>query len=225
MDLLAHSDVINAIGKSCKALDYLEIGVEAGITFNRVEIPNRVAVDPNFKVTPNQLKGEAVAITSDEYFDLHPGQRFDLVFVDGLHTFEQSLRDFCRAVQRLRPSGAVIMDDCNPSDDLAALRDHSECIRRKIERGDADRNWMGDVYKTVLWINDYLDLSYSYVEGTAGIVVVWFEPRKTKPIFDTILSLIACDYQEFKMLDLPTLSLGEITKRIASFVAPGQTRD
>ena len=54
-------------------------------------------------------------MTSDEFFTNHRSH-FDLVFIDGLHTHEQSLRDVANALCSLSGSDSVIvMNDCIPS--------------------------------------------------------------------------------------------------------------
>ena len=115
-------EVINALSAACGLSDYLEIGVESGVTFNKIEIARKVAVDPNFRVPVRELSGEAFAITSDQFFE-QDDRRFDCVFVDGLHIYEQALRDFQNGWARLRPGGVVVIDDCYPSDEIAAMRD------------------------------------------------------------------------------------------------------
>ncbi|HET7247078.1 MAG TPA: class I SAM-dependent methyltransferase [Streptosporangiaceae bacterium] len=38
-------------------------------------------------------------MTSDEFFaGLPTGKTYDLIFIDGLHTFEQAYRDLCNAI-------------------------------------------------------------------------------------------------------------------------------
>ena len=51
---------------------------------------------PSYDVMPQLLKKE---------------ERFDLVFIDGMHTFDYALLDFFFADQLLRPGGYVIFDD------------------------------------------------------------------------------------------------------------------
>ncbi|KDA00635.1 hypothetical protein HPO_01360 [Hyphomonas polymorpha PS728] len=208
-------DIINTLASKMKYQSYLEIGVEAGVTFRQVEVASKVAVDPDFKTDTATLGGEAHSITSDAFF-ARDHRSFDCTFVDGLHTFEQSLRDFENAWARRTPRGIVIVDDCYPSDDLAALPDHAECVRRKIARGDADRNWMGDVYKTVIYIHDFTSHEIAFVEGSMGVVVVWPGHRATAPWLGTRSAIEACTLDQFRSLTLPVLPLDEITARICA---------
>lgn len=47
---------------------------------------------------------------SDVFFDQNT-DTFDLVFVDGDHSYEQSRRDIVNSLERLRPNGLVLVDD------------------------------------------------------------------------------------------------------------------
>jgi len=206
-------EVINSLSGG-KYHTYLEIGVEAGVTFNQVNIPAKVAVDPDFKIEVKNLSGKAFPITSDAYFDLHD-EKFDCVFIDGLHLYEQSTKDFINAWQRLNPGGVVLIDDCYPSDEIAAMRDHGKARQLKSDRGDPDRNWMGDVYKTVVWINDCTDYAYAFVKDTMGIVAVWQETVKDRPRWMTSEAEIAdCDYVTFCGFSLPKMTVDQIARRI-----------
>lgn len=206
-------DIVNALARAMNYTTYLEIGVEAGVTFRQVEIASKVAVDPDFKTDTATLGGEAHPVTSDAFF-ARDTRQFDCAFVDGLHTYEQSLRDFENAWSRRTPRGVVIIDDCYPSDDLAALPDHAECVRRKIARGDADRNWMGDVYKSVIQIHDFTSHELAFVEGSMGVVVVWPGQRADRPWLGDLQAIGTCTLDQFRSLPLPVLSLEEIVRRV-----------
>ena len=69
---------------------YLEIGVNQGKTLEAVRARHRVGVDPNPRFDIEDLpRGISFHTgTSDAYFaGLDPSARFDVVFLDGLHTF------------------------------------------------------------------------------------------------------------------------------------------
>jgi hypothetical protein len=206
-------EVINSLSNG-KYQTYLEIGVEAGVTFNQVAIPWKVAVDPDFKIEIKNLTGQAYPITSDAYF-AHHSDKLDCVFVDGLHLYEQSKADFVNAWQRLNTGGVVLIDDCYPSDEIAAIRDHARARELKAELGHLDRNWMGDVYKTAVWINDCTDYAYAFIEGTMGIVAVWQETVQNRPRWMASEAAIAdCDYKTFCGFPLPKMTVDQIGRRI-----------
>ena len=204
--MLKRSDIINYFVHRCGYRRYLEIGVEAGATFNAVKAPVKFAVDPCFQITLDALDGQIFETTSDKFFDENPDEIFDIIFIDGLHIFEQSLRDFTRAMNRITKGGIILLDDCNPSDYLASIRDHELCRTVKEREGYADRDWMGDVYKTALFIHDYFrDVSLAYLRDTAGIVAVWHGSRAIVPVFETVEEIARCDFVSFKEKVLPLI--------------------
>lgn len=221
--MLQRAEVINYFITRFGYTRYLEIGVEAGVTFNEVNAPEKTAVDPHFKVARDLLRGVSFETTSDAFFDDNPGAVFDLIFIDGLHTFEQSLRDFIRSLSRISENGLILIDDCYPSDYLASLRDYSLCQKGKSFEGSPDRNWMGDVYKTILFIADYFDsVSLSYINETMGIVAIWKERRESAIRFTTIEEIYRCEFARF-MYELapaiPIVALPEIGNRMDALKA------
>ena len=115
------SDIINyllsSVGK--KETNYLEIGVRnPANNFDKIKSSTKYSVDPGveFKENPVDFK-----LTSDEFFDqlrsgkiLEPGLRFDVIFVDGLHTADQTDRDIINSLEFITPGGFVVLHDCNP---------------------------------------------------------------------------------------------------------------
>lgn len=208
-------EVINLLSGG-RYKNYLEIGVDGGTTFNAVEIAHKVGVDPHFKIPESQLNGETYSTTSDDYFSKHAGRKFDCVFVDGLHTYEQSKRDFLNAWADLTPGGIIIIDDCDPADELASLPDLQKCREGRIAAGTPDNNtWMGDVYKTAIWINDCTTYSYAYVKESLGMVVVWpDEYKRRKKWFNSEDEIANCDFKTFKALPIPVVSIHDIARRV-----------
>jgi hypothetical protein len=88
--------------------NYLEIGVRDGECFNAIECKFKVGVDPdkNSKAT--------VFATSDEYF-ASIEQRYDIIFIDGLHHADQVEKDINNSLKTLNPGGIIVMHDCLPT--------------------------------------------------------------------------------------------------------------
>ena len=74
-------------------------------------------------------------MTSDAFFGGNL-RRFDVVFVDGAHTEEQAFRDIVNALRSLKPSGIVIVHDCNPP-----------TAAHQSESAPPDGPWNGTVWK------------------------------------------------------------------------------
>ena len=150
-------DIINSIASKIKASDYLEIGVYDGYCFERVMIPNKDAVDPDSPFRHTNFR-----MTSDKFFDyLNPKKGYDIIFIDGLHVHEQSLRDFINSEKHLNPGGFIIFHDTNPPTKSHAT---DEC-----KSGD----WNGSVYKTIITLrSEWPNLNIFTVDTDWGVTVV-----------------------------------------------------
>lgn len=151
---------INHLAGMNGARSYLEIGVSEGSTFFGVQIPNKTAVDPRFRfdVVARRAAGQDFhAIPSDAFFTMpeHKARRFDVIFLDGLHTFEQTFRDFCALSGNAHDDTIWIIDDVYPIDVYSALRNPKDAAFYRKEKGRPGASWHGDVYKVVLAIHDF----------------------------------------------------------------------
>ena len=122
-------DIINHIIQKRGYTTYLEIGYGKGNNFKRINIEHKVSVDPVGKPT--------YKMTSDDFFAQNT-ETFDIIFIDGLHTYQQSLSDFWEAVFVLNEGGTIVMHDCLPFTEEMQL---PEPI--------AGRPWTGDVWKAI----------------------------------------------------------------------------
>ena len=91
---------------------YLELGCRGDANLKRVPFADRVGVDP--------VEGGTVCATSDMYF-ASCARTFDLVFVDGLHSADQVVRDVRNALAVLNPGGCVVLHDCKPLFEAEAM--------------------------------------------------------------------------------------------------------
>lgn len=116
------TQIINKIIKDRGYKSYLEIGYGDGVNFKNIEVQNKVAVDPII----NQ--------TSDEFF-LSNEDKFDLIFIDGLHHSDQVERDIVNSWKSLNPSGMILIHDILPKNEEMTL------VPRQ------SKQWTGDVFK------------------------------------------------------------------------------
>lgn len=184
---IARWEVVQGLLDFYDAPRYLEVGVSKGDTFHHLKADFRVAVDPNFRFdweAEQAQRGDRAQyhqVTSDEYFGsiIDPDQLFDVIYLDGLHTFEQTLRDLTNALNHLAPRGVILIDDVRPPSYHASLADHANFreLRRYVK--DSRNSWMGDVYKLIWFIDTfYQSLSYATVDNNHGQAVVWRERRE-----------------------------------------------
>lgn len=125
---------------------YLEIGVEHGATLSLAEHSAlAIGIDPGPHAIRHPLPRGARLFreTSDDFFARRSqlsvlGQHsIDLAFIDGMHRFENVLRDFAHVERWSTPSTLVVLHDCLPVAPNAALRE-----RRS-------RFWVGDCWKAL----------------------------------------------------------------------------
>ena len=76
-------DLIEYLIKKNNYTNYLEIGCDQNQLFSKVIIDNKIGVDP--------VSGGNIRKTSDDFFKEN-NDKFDIVFIDGLHTYEQVKR-------------------------------------------------------------------------------------------------------------------------------------
>lgn len=195
---------INRLAEAMTARRYLEIGVQAGKTFHAVKIPHRVAVDPKFAFDTALYGGPHTqfhAVTSDAYFSqLSLDERFDIFFIDGLHTFEQALRDFQNAIVHGHAGSIWILDDTVPSDAYSAHKNQKEAVAmRRQEQRQENPAWHGDVYKVVFALHDFFP-AFEYCTICTGgnpQTFVWLEKTSRKPLFNDLERISRLDYFEF----------------------------
>jgi hypothetical protein len=154
---------LNRLLSITKRRRYLEIGVQRGITFSRILAERLDAVDPNFGFDISSDNRDGVnffALESDEYFRrVSAGVHFDVIFIDGLHTYQQSRRDLLNAISLLAPGGVIVLDDVYPTDIFSSIPTNSTDairFRRELLPSTTDGRWHGDVFKTLFFVHDNL---------------------------------------------------------------------
>lgn len=193
---------------------YLEIGVRDGATFFQIDMAHKVAVDPvfQFDVKARQKPGEHYyPLPSDEFFrrldeapelaalaDQDGVVRFDIIFIDGLHTFEQTLNDFRNSLRHAHEQTLWLIDDTVPSDPYSALPDEELCTSFRKCVGLSRGDWHGDVYKLIYALHDlYPDFSYCTVTDAGNPqTLAWKgpEPRQVRPLFPGLERMLRADY-------------------------------
>lgn len=150
--------------------NFLEIGTHKGKTFLPLECKNKTAVDPNFKISipfvlkwlfkkPENFRNRYFNMTSDAFFErkttyLEKSGKLDLVFIDGLHTFEASLTDVLNSLKYLNPKGTIVLHDCFPPTKASATPAGSLKEAANMNISDWKGSWCGDVWKTIVYLKE-----------------------------------------------------------------------
>ncbi|WP_298964747.1 class I SAM-dependent methyltransferase [uncultured Methylobacterium sp.] len=183
---VTRTEVVQGILDLFENPNYLEIGVFEGKTFNNLKAGSKSAVDPAFAfdyqaVAAEDKSAQFFKVTSDRYFAEHAPQdsKFDVVYIDGLHTFEQTLRDLLNAFSYTHERSVIVIDDVYPSSYIAGLPDKRQFVQARELSGLKSRDWMGDVYKLIYFIETFCQqYDYRTINNNHGQLVLWRARRK-----------------------------------------------
>ena len=115
---------------------YLEIGCDKNENFSKINIANKTGVDP--------LRGGTLRMTSNDFFRENK-ESFDLIFLDGLHTYEQTIEDINNSLKTINQNGVIIIHDCLPK------KIWNQIVPRVYG------HWNGDVWKAIVHSRTYQD--------------------------------------------------------------------
>lgn len=188
---IKYTDWLSVLHAAIKPRTYLEIGVAGGHTL-QLSHPSTAAigVDPAFRIEcPVNSWSRLFRTTSDDFFAkndvkaLFAGTPVDFAFIDGLHTFDQALKDFINIEKHSHRNTIVVAHDIFPVEPLTALREQLTTF------------WVGDTWKMIpLLIKERPDLRIftlpTYPSGLA--VITNLDPDSTA-LDDRVDDLVA-DY-------------------------------
>jgi hypothetical protein len=148
---------------SCKS--YLEIGCDKNQIWNNIKVDTMFGVDP--------ARGGNMRMTSDEFFKLKKNRTmFDVIFVDGLHEYQQVTRDVENSLYRLNDGGIIIIHDMLP-------RTEEMADPNVICKG----SWLGDVYKLAFDLSNRSDIMFKLLLIDQGCGVVIKTPSPSSSSF------------------------------------------
>jgi len=105
--------IINYLIQKYNYKSYLEIGISNGLCFKEIVIDKKDGVDTCPSEYVNHL------MTSDQYFEkLKDTDKYDIIFIDGLHQDYQVYKDIINALKHLNENGIILCHDMNPPHEL-----------------------------------------------------------------------------------------------------------
>jgi len=158
---------------------YLEIGVWKGHTFSAVQFDHKDGVDPLPKCFARRRRGEFIhRMTSDVFFAQHANlPPYDVVFLDGLHTFEQTARDLWNSMSTASPQTVWLIDDVVPANEAQAAESIASAFAMSAAAGSPSYAWTGDVYRLAFALDRMGELlDYRTIVGSGREqLLVWLK--------------------------------------------------
>jgi hypothetical protein len=154
---MQRTDVINHLIKEKGYKSYLEIGVQyPQSNFFKVNAEYKTGVEP-YPVA-DMLNKSIVELTSDMFFkSLEDNVKYDIIFIDGLHTREQCRQDIYNSLKHLNEGGCILVHDCLPTAEYQTSKD------------DNGKEWTGDVWKAIVDIQYRKGVNASTIDTDWGI--------------------------------------------------------
>lgn len=158
------------------SVKYLEIGVDKNLVFNSIPIPiaNKIGIDP--------IQGGTHRMKSRDFFKKNC-DKFDVIFIDGDHNYEQVRYDFIECLKILNPRGIIFLHDILPCSEL------EQTIPQKIDI------WTGDVWKLILELIENSKTLEIYI-ANIDFGVCMIKP-KDNVIFGSTINYKNLSYEDF----------------------------
>ena len=130
---------------------YLEIGCYKNDLFSNIKCNVKVGVDP--------ISGGTVRKTSDDFYKSN-NQKFDIIFIDGLHHYKQVIKDINNSLNVLNKNGVILLHDCLPNNVYEQVVPRCKYI------------WNGDVWKAIVEIRTKEDLDTYTILADQGLGII-----------------------------------------------------
>jgi len=167
-------DLIQFLINKYKFQNYLEIGCDKDQSFSKIIIKNKVGVDP--------ISGGTIRASSNNFF-IKNKNNFDIIFIDGLHHYNQVLTDINNSLNILNNNGFILVHDCLPRT-LA-----QQAVPRY--RG----SWQGDVWKAIVELRTKENLDIITCKIDFGVAII------RKKINQNLLKIDCVDFSKLKFKD------------------------
>ena len=160
-DKLKRYNIVQNIINKKNYKSYLEIGCDNDELFNFIKCDNKIGIDPE--------KGGNLKITSDEFF-LKNESKFDIIFIDGLHEYNQVDKDISNSINAINDEGIILLHDCLPNN----------VYQQIVPRCKA--TWNGDVWKAIVKYrtNENLDVYTCYADQGVGVILKRLNKNRLK---------------------------------------------
>lgn len=187
-DKISRLQIINLAVQRTKASAYLEIGCDYDETFANIDVNQKIGVDPK--------RGGNVRLTSDEFFATN-SLKFDVIFIDGNHTYEQIRNDIENSLSCLKEQGIIIVHDMLPVTEKQVLPFHPPVWYA---------GWLGSAYRIAFELSEVDNFEFKIVKTDCGcgIIMNYDHSAVNIPSLNVDWKFYKDNYQK-----LPLISYGE----------------
>lgn len=185
---MKRTEIINRLVDKFNYKSYLEIGIGQGTNFEEINCEYKECCDPHPFDDCVCMDKVTYRMTSDEMFEIMDyNKKFDIIFIDGLHSAEQVLRDLWNSFNHITEHGSILIHDSLPiAKEFAMYPFPGEVI---------DKLWYGDVYRIYpILVNE--GMKFNIFEDDCGIGFIRGDqrfksvnvPQASKLTFDEIFT-------------------------------------
>lgn len=159
---MKRTDIINELIRRNNYKSYLEIGVGNGMSYQSIYCENKESCDPyNDEDDGSCLDVITYNMTSDDmFYYMDPNKKYDIIFIDGLHSGNQVLKDLWNSLQHITENGMILIHDSFPPVE-------SLCRYPRTN----ETSWWGSVYKIYpILLSEGIDFSILCDDCGIGII-------------------------------------------------------
>ena len=172
--LPSRTEIIQNIINKKNYEKYLEIGCDKDDNFSKIQAKIKIGVDPQ--------RGGTIRMTSDEFFKKN-NEIFDIIFLDGLHTYEQTIKDIQNSLSIISDKGVILIHDCLPK------KIWNQIVPRVYG------HWNGDVWKAIVHSRTFDQADTYTIIADHGLGIIF--KRKNR----NLLNLKITNFKKLKYAD------------------------
>ena len=172
--LPSRTEIIQNIINKKNYEKYLEIGCDKDDNFSKIQAKIKVGVDPQ--------RGGTIRMTSDEFFKKN-NEIFDIIFLDGLHTYEQTIKDIQNSLSIISDKGVILIHDCLPK------KIWNQIVPRVYG------HWNGDVWKAIVHSRTFDQADTYTIIADHGLGIIFKRQNRN------LLNLKITNFKKLKYAD------------------------
>ena len=173
-NLPTRTEIIQNIINKKNYEKYLEIGCDKDDNFSKIQAKIKIGVDPQ--------RGGTIRMTSDEFFKKN-NENFDIIFLDGLHTYEQTIKDIQNSLNIISEKGVILIHDCLPK------KIWNQIVPRVYG------HWNGDVWKAIVHSRTFDQADTYTIIADHGLGIIFKRQNRN------LLNLKITNFKKLKYAD------------------------